>query len=188
MGPADRSIVLPTGDLGFTMPRVFVGGPYRSESRGVEEDNIRQAEIVGIRVAQMGAVPVIFHTACQCFQGLMSESFMDEVSLQLLSTCQAVAITCSEARSRQSVGTLKDLGMARRLELPVFFAVGANGDEYHGNYVRGGMIALKTWISEWKIQFPKAGLHRHDAAAPVRPAWERVLAAQDSGGPKNRNK
>jgi len=112
------------GLIRFTMPRIFIAGAFRASTPYEVELNIRRAEDLGILVARLGAVPVIFHTMYRHLQGAVPGPFIDEASLSVLSTCHAVAVAMSSRTYELSEGTTNDVRYARSAGKSVFF------DEY----------------------------------------------------------
>ena len=86
------------------MKLIYVAGPYRAESAWEVEKNIRRAEEAGLTLAGLGACPVIPHTMFRFFNGLRTDEFWLEATLQLLSKCDAVYMVPGWENSEGSIG------------------------------------------------------------------------------------
>jgi len=104
------------------MPMVYVAGPFRAKDAWGIECHIREAENLGLKVASLGAVPVIPHTMYRFFQGSLPDEFWLQAGLALLRACSSVVVTTTELGSKVSAGTTAEIAEARRLGLPIFFA------------------------------------------------------------------
>jgi hypothetical protein len=115
-------------------PRIYVAGPFRGETPWIVESNVRRAEEVGLRVAKLGAIPVIPHTMYRFYQGSWSDEFWDEATLSLLHTCQAMVVDRPHAEVLDSAGTLREI------------------EDCHANkrfyFYDDDMDKLKLWITE----------------------------------------
>ena len=96
---------------------VYVAGPYRGKNAWEVEQNIRLAEGVGFRVAQMGAMPLIPHTNTRFFSGTLTSQFWIDGALELLRRCNAVVLCWGWGSSEGSVGEYDE---ALRLGIPIF--------------------------------------------------------------------
>jgi len=145
----------------FTMPRVYVGGPFRGPTEYDVEINVRRAVDLGVLIAQMGAVPVIWHSMYRLMQGTFPGPFLDEASLQVLSTCHAMAVTVGYDRALQSEGTVKDMQLCQELRIPEFYDEGPEADATLERLVTAkasslltvrdrGQNGLREWIRCWK--------------------------------------
>jgi hypothetical protein len=72
-------------------PLVYIAGPYRNVNPWIVEQNIRAAEEVGMRVAQLGAYPIIPHSNTRGYFG--SPDISDDLwlggTLQAMRRCDA---------------------------------------------------------------------------------------------------
>jgi len=145
----------------FTMPRVYVGGPFRGPTEYDMEINVRRAVDLGVLIAEMGAVPVIWHSMYRHMQGTFPGHFLDEASLQILSTCHAMAVTVGLERARRSEGTVKDMQLCYELRIPEFYDEGPVADAEVECLATGrtsslltvrdpGPGGLREWIRHWK--------------------------------------
>jgi len=147
--------------VSFTMPRVYVGGPFRGPTEYDMEINVRRAVDLGVLIAEMGAVPVIWHSMYRHMQGTFPGHFLDEASLQILSTCHAMAVTVGLERARRSEGTVKDMQLCYELRIPEFYDEGPVADAEVECLATGrtsslltvrdpGTGGLREWIRHWK--------------------------------------
>jgi hypothetical protein len=150
----------------FTMPRVYVGGPFRGPTEYDVEVNVRRAVDLGVLIAEMGAVPVIWHSMYRHMQGTFSGPFLDEASWQILSTCHAMAVTVGLERARRSEGTAKDMQLCYELRIPEFYdeslrleGPAADAEVERLATVRTSSLltvrdpgpgGLREWIRHWK--------------------------------------
>lgn len=133
------------------MPLIYVAGPFRAETAWGIEQNIRVAESVGLKVARLGAVPVIPHSMYRFFQGTMPDDFWLNACLQLLRKCHAIVTVTNGQRSS---GTLIELDAAKtKLHIPIFH------ERAPGVYILAPEctpllmhdLALGYWIDTWKV-------------------------------------
>lgn len=101
---------------------VYVAGPYSGTDRAAVEANIRRAELLGVEVAKLGAMPVIPHsnTANPHFEAVQPYQFWIEGTMELLRRSDAVILTEDWARSRGARGEHLE---ATRLGKPVFMQI-----------------------------------------------------------------
>lgn len=100
-----------------TYPVVYVAGKFRGPNAWTIECNIRNAEHVGMLVAQAGGMPLIPHANTRFFHGTMSDEFWLEGTIELLRRCDAL-ITVADWR--ESVGAKAEVAEAERLNIPIF--------------------------------------------------------------------
>lgn len=113
------------------MELVYIAGPFRGKNSWEVERNIRRAEELGMRVAEMGAIPIIPHTMYRFWDGTLDDEFWLECGLRMLDMCVAVAVTDGWENSS---GTREEIRRAEYDKL-VF---------YSENTV--DMIRLQKWI------------------------------------------
>lgn len=100
------------------MQLVYIAGAYRGSSAWQTEQNIRQAELCGLEVAEMGAMPVIPHTMTRYFDGTVTHQFWLAGTLELMRRCDALLIVPGW---ENSAGTKAEIAEAERLRIPVFY-------------------------------------------------------------------
>lgn len=78
----------------MTPPLVYLAGPYSARDRTGVEANIARAVDWGVRVAELGACPVIPHanTADARFEAAQPYPFWIAATLSLLRVCHAVLL------------------------------------------------------------------------------------------------
>lgn len=77
------------------MKLVCIVGPFRGKNSWEVERNIRRAEELGMRVAEMGAIPIIPHTMYRFWNGTLNDEFWLECCRRMLDMCGAVVVTDS---------------------------------------------------------------------------------------------
>jgi nucleoside 2-deoxyribosyltransferase len=99
---------------------VYIAGPYRSPDPWRVELNIRAAEELGYRVAQLGAYPVIPHSNTR---GYFASAAPDELwltgTLELMRRCDAVILV---EDWENSSGSRAERAEAFGLQKPVFLS------------------------------------------------------------------
>ena len=105
------------------MKLVYVAGPYRSKlgSYGVHA-NIHEAWKVGVEVAAIGHYPVIPHTNTLHMDGLQSDQFFLDGTLELMARCDAVLMMSTW---EQSAGARGEHEAALNWSMPVFYSLEA---------------------------------------------------------------
>jgi hypothetical protein len=99
-------------------PLVYIAGPYRNDDAWLCEQNIRAAESLGYRVAQLGAYPVIPHSNTRAyFSSAASDALWLAGTLELMRRCDGVVFLPTWGGSS---GARDEHAEADRLELPVF--------------------------------------------------------------------
>lgn len=98
-------------------PIIYVAGAYRGPHAYAIELNVRLAEDAGLRLAEIGAVPLIPHTMYRFFQGALPDTFWLPATLDLLRRSDAVLLL---RNFRESIGALAERTEAERCSLPIF--------------------------------------------------------------------
>lgn len=104
---------------------VYVAGPYRTNSEFGStafgrEKNIAAAREVGARLARAGHLPVIPHANTAQFDGLNTDEFFLEATLELMVRCDAVFLM---PNWESSAGARAEKAEAEALGLPVFTTI-----------------------------------------------------------------
>jgi len=99
------------------MKTVYIAGPFRGKTSWLVEENIRQAERVGLLVASMGAIPFIPHSMYRFFNGERTDDFWIAATLELLRRSDALVLIKGWKDSTGSRGENEE---AKRLGKPVF--------------------------------------------------------------------
>lgn len=102
------------------MKVVYIAGPFSADNPWLIELNIREAEKVAYRVAELGASPLCPHSNTGSFKGTLSYEFWIEATIALLRRCDAVLMVNGWGNSRGSVGEHK---AAIDLGIPVFYGL-----------------------------------------------------------------
>ena len=94
---------------------IYVAGPFRAPNAWEIEQNIREAERVGLEIARAGAIPFIPHTMYRFFQYALPDEFWLSAGLELLRRCDAIMLL---RRWRESSGTRNELAEASLRSMP----------------------------------------------------------------------
>lgn len=97
---------------------IYVAGPYRAQSTWQIECNIHEATKIGHQIAALGAIPLIPHRNTGHFDGLQTEEFWLEATLELMRRCDAVFAMPTWQRSQ---GASNEVETAQKINIPVFF-------------------------------------------------------------------
>ena len=98
------------------MKIIYIAGPFRGANTWEIECNIRRAEEWGLKVATLGAMPLIPHTNTRFFHGLLNDQFWLDGTRELLKRCDGAFFTPNWIVSSGSRGEME---VARRM-MPVF--------------------------------------------------------------------
>ena len=99
------------------MKLIYIAGPFTDTKWWRVLQNIRRAENMALKVAEMGAMPVCPHTMTGNFWGLQTEQFWYEGTLKLLSVCDAVIFI---GNWQCSQGSCSEYDKAFELGIPKF--------------------------------------------------------------------
>lgn len=101
------------------MKLVYVAGAFSASTRAGVEQNIAHAEEWGIRVAQIGAMPIVPHanTSHRDYELIQPYPFWIEGTKELLRRCDAVLLIPGWEKSSGARGEREE---ALRLVIPVF--------------------------------------------------------------------
>lgn len=108
---------------------VYCADRYRARLPYEIATNIHNAWRLGVEVAKLGAMPVIPHKNSEMMDGLQSDDFWLEATLELMRRCDAVLAGPTWERS---FGARGEVDEAKRLGIPVFF----------------GLATLEGWLRE----------------------------------------
>lgn len=101
------------------LPLVYVAGKFRAARWWDIEQNIREAEGVGMALWDNGVPAIIPHTNGRFYHGVGSEEVFLCGNLKMMSVCDAVVVCGWDWQS--SEGTSGEVAEAQRIGLPVFF-------------------------------------------------------------------
>ncbi len=96
---------------------VYIAGPFRAPTSWGVAQNVRAAEVVGLLVANAGAMPLIPHANTAHFDGEATGQFWLDGTMELMRRCDAVVLVPGW---EGSVGACAEKAEADRLGLPVF--------------------------------------------------------------------
>ena len=102
------------------MKLVYIAGPFRAGCAWDVEQNVRRAESVAMDVWRLGAVGVCPHSNTRFGDGAIADEVWLEGYLTLLGVCDAMVLV---GDWRSSEGTVAELELARRENIPVFESV-----------------------------------------------------------------
>ena len=98
----------------------YIAGKYRDKEVYKIKLNINQAEIFGMDVALLGVYPVIPHMNTPLWDGLCSQEFFLEGTLELSRRCDILIAMPSWKTSEGSIGEIAE---AKRMNKPVFYSI-----------------------------------------------------------------
>jgi hypothetical protein len=107
---------IPGGALVARLPLVYIIGPFRAPTHWGVCQNIRRAEELALRVAEMGAMPLCPHLNTANFHGLLTDDFWLAGTAELLRRCDA-GITVPGWQN--SEGSEAEVELARNEEIPI---------------------------------------------------------------------
>jgi hypothetical protein len=107
------------------MKVVYVIGPYRGKTHWEVVENVRRAEQLGLKVAMLGAMPLIPHKNTENFDGLLDDDFWLEGTKELLRRADAaITVEALDLPWRYSVGSAGEVKeMVDVLKRPVFHSL-----------------------------------------------------------------
>lgn len=109
------------------MKVIYIAGPFRalnadgSMNHWEQEQNIRRAEALALRVWQAGGAALCPHLNTRNFQGAASDHVWLDGDLAMLAKCDAVLMTPDWERS---VGARSEHALATERGMPVFYQLG----------------------------------------------------------------
>lgn len=101
------------------LPLIYVAGKFRAKSWWEMEQNIREAEDVGMRLWDAGVPAIIPHCNGRFYHGIGSDEIFLCGTLRMMAACDAVVVANEDWES--SEGTVGEVLEAQRIDLPVFF-------------------------------------------------------------------
>lgn len=99
------------------MKVVFIAGPFRGRNTWEVEQNVRRAEELALKVAELGATPLCPHTNTRFFDGLLNDRFWLAAAQELLRRSDAVMLV---EGWEGSTGTQGEIELAKQERIPVF--------------------------------------------------------------------
>lgn len=98
------------------MKLIYIAGPYRADTPWEVEQNIREAEIAALCVAEIGLVPVIPHSMYRYFNESLSDDYFLRATIDIMTRCDAVY---AFRKWMPSKGTDCEIATAKDLDIPV---------------------------------------------------------------------
>ena len=96
---------------------VYVAGPYRADTTNRIWHNITIARMYGEAIAMQGDMPVIPHTNGAFMDGIQTDEFWLEGTMEMLRRCDAIYLL---PHWKQSVGARAEWKEAKRLKIPLY--------------------------------------------------------------------
>lgn len=118
---------------------IYIAGPFRGKTAWDVECNIRAAECVGLKVAKLGAIPLIPHSMFRYWNGQINDQFWIDGTLELLSRCDAVLMMPDW---QSSAGSQGERNWAINHGVPLFYV------QMYGSYHIP--IQVDDWVEKWK--------------------------------------
>lgn len=101
-------------------PVVYVAGPFRGASHWEQEQNIRKAEEIALRIWQYGAIAYCPHCNTRNFQGAAPDEIWLEGHLEMLRRSDALFLCPNWKKSK---GTLIEYQKANEWHMPIFNSI-----------------------------------------------------------------
>lgn len=98
---------------------VYVAGPFAGATPWDVAQNVREAEVWGLSVAQAGAMPLIPHANTHLFVGQCTEAFWYAGTLELLRRCDGMLVFARKGPRGVSAGVAAEIAEAQRLGIPI---------------------------------------------------------------------
>lgn len=99
----------------------YIAAPYTNKDPWIQECNIRAAEAIGKRVAEIGAVPIIPHSNTRSyFTGVNTPGWWYDATLELLRRSDVLVLGQDW---RSSKGARKEMAEALGRKMPIFESV-----------------------------------------------------------------
>ena len=106
------------------MEVIYVAGPYRAKTKEQRDKNIIEASKLGVKVWEIGMVPIVPHNNCRKFEDY-TDKVTDETylngGLALMHRCDAILVV--ENNWIKSEGTRIEILHAMRYHIPIFFNI-----------------------------------------------------------------
>jgi hypothetical protein len=100
------------------MKVAYIIGPFRAPTPWQVEQNVRRAEALALKVAELGVMPLCPHTNTRHFHGLLTEQFWLDGTMELARRSDFAVCVKGWRASEGSRAEVEDF---RRRGLPVFY-------------------------------------------------------------------
>lgn len=101
----------------MSMPIIYVAGPYRGDRPIDVKRNIRNADIWGERLVDLGIAVHIPHKNTEGYEGLQNDQWFLDATMESMRRCDAVFLIPGWEKSSGARGEKAE---AERLGIPVF--------------------------------------------------------------------
>ena len=98
------------------MKVIYIAGPFSGANAWEVEKNVREAEVLGMQVAELGAAPLVPHSIGRFYNGTLTYQFWIKATLALMLKSDGVLFT---PRWKESAGATAERKEAERF-MPVF--------------------------------------------------------------------
>ena len=102
-----------------SMPVVYIAGPFTGDTPYETERNIRRAEAEGLRIASLGASPLVPHSQGRFAVGTMTPQYWYDATMAQMLKCDAVLMLPGWSLS---VGAVSERTRASQASIPVFYS------------------------------------------------------------------
>lgn len=99
---------------------VFIAGPFSASNAWKREQNIRRAEEVAFKVAELGMMPLCPHANTRNFADTLTDEFWYEGTLELMRRSDVVILLDNWQESK---GAVREREEAIKLNKPIFSSV-----------------------------------------------------------------
>lgn len=90
------------------MKVVYIIGPFRAPTHWEVEQNVRRAEALALEVANLGAMPLCPHANTRHFDGLLTDEFWLDGTMELGRRCDAAIVVDGWESSSWSKAEIAD--------------------------------------------------------------------------------
>lgn len=111
------------------MKVIYIAGKYTDAHAYLVKQNIQRAEALGMEVARMGASVIVPHTNTAHWEGVQSDQWFYDATLELLKRCDALVYVPGDIE--RSTGTRNEVQYCKDNRVPFFCGNEAGLDEFH---------------------------------------------------------
>lgn len=102
------------------MKVIYIAGKYRGQYPYQIKQNVIKADVFGMKVCELGAMPLIPHCNTFGYEGLQDDEFFLEGTMELMRRCDAILLIPGWEQSQGATGEKKE---AEARGLPVFQSI-----------------------------------------------------------------